>query len=84
MDVIDSNGYIKTRIYRSGWENKSNIAVMQSDGNFVYYNQRSVPIWATGTVGNGNRLVLGNDALFRIYNSSNKVLYTSSLGYFDV
>jgi hypothetical protein len=59
-------------------------AKMQTDGNFVvwYGSQTSgVAMWATHTAGNpGCYFKFGSDGNLVVYNASNAVLWTSSVG----
>lgn len=42
-------------------------AVMQVDGNFVLYDANNRPVWATGTVGKGDRIVMQDDGNLVVY-----------------
>lgn len=80
LKISDNNGTIYWRTWISSY-NKSNTARMQTDGNFVLYDQRDIAIWSSGTNGLGSsgnyRLVLGDDAKMRIYDAKNAVIWTS-------
>jgi hypothetical protein len=67
-------------------DNKKNISVMQSDGNWVLYDTYNAkPIWATNTVNgidrNGAlpfRMVYQGDSNLVLYDSGNKVMWASN------
>lgn len=53
--------------------------VMQSDGNFVVYDNNNRVLWNTATHGNANaRLLIQNDGNLVMYSSINVVLWTSN------
>jgi hypothetical protein len=62
-----------TKVFTAGMAltNCKGTLVMQTDGNFVLYNENGTPIWATGTYGN-----TGDDTVFQT--DGNLVVYTAS------
>jgi hypothetical protein len=50
---------------------------MQSDGNLVVYTAANRPLWASGTRGGANRLVMQSDGNLVVYNSANRALWAS-------
>ncbi len=57
-----------------------NYAVMQDDGNFVFYNASGQPLWASGTSGKGNVVYLSDNGVLQVRNSSNKAIWTANSG----
>jgi hypothetical protein len=50
---------------------------MQTDGNLVLYDKSNTAKWSTGTSGSGVKLVLTNDGIFYLVDSSNKLKWIS-------
>jgi hypothetical protein len=61
------------------WGTRVTHAVMQTDGNFVLYDDGGKPYWSTGTWGRpGNWLVLQNDGNLVLYTNSGQALWASN------
>lgn len=61
------------------WGTPATHAVMQTDGNFVVYDDAGKPYWATGTWGQpGNWLVLQNDGNLVLYNHSGTAVWATN------
>ncbi len=52
-------------------------AIMESTGNFVVYDSKNAKIWETGTSTANSSLLLDSTGMFKILNSSSKVLWVS-------
>jgi hypothetical protein len=82
-----------TQTYPPGWSfsNCKGLLAMQTDGNFVLYNQHGVPIWATNTAGHpGAEAVWQNDGNLVVYTASGQPIWASNTagrapnGYFNL
>jgi hypothetical protein len=49
-------------------------AIMESTGNFVIYDSKNAKIWETGTSTTNSSLLLDSTGMFKILDSSNKIL----------
>jgi len=51
--------------------------VMQTDGNLVQYDSAHHPLWASNTVGSGDRVDMQTDGNLVVYTSANKAVWNS-------
>lgn len=81
--VVYLFGLVVIPIWDSGAQNASPLmAVMQADGNFVLYDVKMNPYWASNTGGLGKppnfKIVMQDDGKIVIYDSDGMPTYTST------
>lgn len=55
-----------------------NYAVMQADGNFVFYQAGGAALWASGTFGSGNYVYLSDNGGLQVRSAQGKVLWAAT------